>query len=155
MGIERTRPAGITAISTLLVTIGAIVCGAALLAISMSMDTLTTVAGLKTEGLMLGFFFAGGMLGGFGIGLYEGYGWARTASLAALAFVATLQVFAVSAAGLLNAVSYDAGWFALAAGSVVYLSMPTAKKFFSPFRQAVAVTVEAQAEPVAMVSRAS
>ena len=150
MGIEGTRPAGITAISTLLVTLGAIVCGAALLAICMSMDTLTTVAGLRFEGFMLGFFFAGGTLAGFGVGLYEGHGWARTASLAALAFVATLQVFAVSATGLQHAISYEAGLFALAASSIVYLSMPTAKKFFSPFRQSAAVNVDVQQRAPAM-----
>ena len=150
MGSERTRPAGITAISTLLVTIGAITCGAALLAICMDLNRLTTVAGLQFEAMMLGFFFAGGMLGGVGIGLYEGYGWARPASLAALAFVATLQVFAVSAAGLRHAVSYDAGLFALAASSVVYLSMPKAKKFFSPFRESVAVNVEVERPATAM-----
>ncbi len=156
MGSKRNRPKGITAISTLLVTLGALVCGASLLALCVDLGTLTGMAGLRFELTMLGFFFAGGLLAGFGIGLYEGYAWARPAALAALAFVATLQVFSLVEVGPQNAIRYEAGVFVLAASSVLYLSMGTAKRFFSPFRQPITVNVEATSAVAAVaVQRAS
>jgi len=45
---------------------------------------------------------------------------------------------------------------ALTAGSVLYLSMPSSKQFFSPFRQSIAVDAEAQsAVATVAVPRAS
>src|SRR3954453_23368431 len=133
MGSKVNRPIGITAVSTLLVTLGAVVSGLSILSLCQDIRILTTPTGLRFEAIMLGFMFAGFSFAGFGIGLYEGYSWSRPASLAALAFVATVQVFSLASSGLVtNAVSYQSGLLGLLAMSVFYLSLPTAKRFFRP-----------------------
>ena len=155
MGSETNRPAGITAVSTLLVTIGAVVAGAAIVALCADIRFLASAAGLRYEATMLGFVFSGLSFGGFGIGLYEGYAWSRPASLAGLAFVATLQVFSLASTGLASAASYSGGVLALVGTSVVYLSLPTTKRFFHSVQQPVDPAFAVSAEPAGALQEAS
>ncbi len=156
MGTKPNRPLGITAVSTLLVTLGALVTGVAILTLCIDVKFLATAAGLRFEAVMLGLVFSGMSFAGFGVGLYEGYSWARPASLSALAFVATLQVFSLASAGLVrNAVSFQTGLLALMATSVLYLSLPSAKRYCRPIRQTQNPSTVDQAEPVGALQQAS
>jgi hypothetical protein len=156
MGSKANRPAGITAVSTLLVTLGAVVSGLSILSLCQDISILTTPTGLRLEAIMLGFMFAGFTFAGFGVGLYEGYSWSRPASLGALAFVATLLVFSLASSGLVNnAVSYQSGLLGLLATSVFYLSLPTAKRFFRPLQQSLNASGSMQAETAGAFQRAS
>jgi hypothetical protein len=156
MGSKANRPVGITAVSTLLVTMGALVSGVAILVLCQDIQALTTAAGLRFEAVMLGFIFTGFSFGGFGIGLYEGYPWARPAALAALAFVATLQVFSLATTGMMTiAISYQVELLALVAVSVIYLSLQKSKRFFRPIQQTQSTTVDHQAEAIGALQQVS
>jgi apolipoprotein N-acyltransferase len=147
---------GITAVSTLLVTLGALVTGVAILSLCSDIRFLATAPGFCFEAIMLGLVFSGMSFAGFGIGLYEGYPWARSASLSALAFVATVQVFGLASAGLVrNAVSFQTGLLALMATSVLYLTLPSAKRYFRPVRQTQNPSTVDQAQTVGALQQAS
>jgi hypothetical protein len=153
MDSKADRPIGITAVSTLLVTSGALVTGVAILSLCADARFLATAAGLRFEAIMLAVVFSGMSFAGFGIGLYEGYAWAR---LASLAFVATLQVINLAATGLgASANLYQGGFLALVATSMLYLSLPKAKRFFRPMRQAKGPSPEIPAQAVGGLQRAS
>lgn len=156
MGSKVNRPIGITAVSTLLVTLGALVSGLSIVSLSQDLSILTTPIGLRFEAIMLGFIFTGFSFAGFGIGLYEGYSWSRPASLAALAFAATVEVFSLASAGLVsNAISYQSGLLTLLAASVFYLSLPKVKSFFRPLRQSLIPSPSMQGESMGAMQRAS
>ncbi len=151
---KRERLAGITAISMILITLGALLCGAAFLALCTDIPRLASAEGLRYELIMLAMIFMGGLFAGIGIVLYEGSAWARPAAMGALAFVATLQVFGIASRGLPQAISYEEALLAITATSVLYLSLPKIQKLFSPFRRQ-ALTVGVETQPVTTVRRAS
>ncbi len=153
---KANRPIGITAISTLMVTLGAQIAGLSIFAMCSDIHYLSTQAGSPMEYTLLAFIFLGFSTAGFGIGLYEGWHWARSASLCVLSFFATLKAFSVASVGLFTGlVSVDSGLLLLLGFSVMYLSLPQAKSFFAvhvfPVQQAAVM----QHEPAGVLQHVS
>lgn len=143
------RPYGITAISVLLLTVGANLAGIAIVNLGMDMRFLASEAGASARYLMFAYIFSGLMTAGFGIALYEGMKWARSASLFVLAFFTTLKAFSFYSAPNGGRVTSAAMCVVCLAG-IAYLSLPEAKGFLVTFRKPEERSVPVGALPKAL-----
>jgi hypothetical protein len=124
------RPMGIFAISVLMLAAGAVAIGVAILNLSLDMTYFASPAGATARYFMFGLVFSGLAIAGFGIALWEGLAWARSASLFVLSFFTTLKLFSVAAQPFPNnLMSTDAGVALICVASIFYLALPEARQF--------------------------